>query len=239
MSEPCWLLDLGRRDFDETSSLQRRLVDDRRMGRVPDLLVFVEHPPTYTMGRSGKREHLLVDEESLASLGAPFVLTDRGGDVTFHGPGQIVGYPILDLGRWRKDVHAYLRALEETLILALELFRVPAGREPGLTGVWHPRGKLASIGVRVSRWVTSHGFALNVTTDLEYFKRIVPCGIVGRGVSSMEDVLRAPVAIDRVREQIALSFGSVFSRTLTAAPAVPDMPDRDAPCLASLEGGGN
>jgi lipoate-protein ligase B len=226
MSETCWLVDLGRRSFAETWTFQRRLVEERKHGGVPDLLLFVEHPPTYTMGRSGKREHLLVDEESLAALGAPFVHTDRGGDVTFHGPGQIVGYPILDLERWKKDVHLYLRALEETLILALGGFRISAGREPGLTGVWHPRGKLASVGVRVSRWVTSHGFALNVSTDLEYFKRIVPCGIVGRGVSSMEDVLRAPVAIDRVREQIALSFGSVFSRALSSPgsgmPALPE-----------------
>jgi lipoate-protein ligase B len=235
MYEPCWLVDLGRRSFAETWTLQRRLVEERRRGSVPDLLLFVEHPPTYTMGRSGKREHLLVDEENLASLGAPFVLTDRGGAVTFHGPGQIVGYPILDLGRWRKDVHLYLRALEETLILALRSYRISASREPGLTGVWHPRGKLASIGVRVSRWVTSHGFALNVSTDLEYFKRIVPCGIVGRGVSSMEDVLRAPVAIGCVREQIALTFGSVFSRALGSPESgMPAMPESQ-----SLERGGN
>jgi lipoate-protein ligase B len=234
MSEPCWLVDLGRCDFAETSRLQRRLVEQRRCGRVPDLLLFVEHPPVYTMGRSGRREHLLVDEESLAALGAPFLLADRGGGVTFHGPGQIVGYPILDLERWRKDVHLYLRALEETLIIALGRFGIAARREPGLTGVWHPRGKLASIGVRVSRWVTSHGFALNVATDLEYFKRIVPCGIVGRGVSSMEGILRAPVSIGRVREQIAHSFESVFSRTLTPAAV-----DAACVCSASLERDGN
>ena len=148
------------------------------------------------------------------AAGADFIETDRGGDVTFHGPGQVVGYPILDLRRWTADVHAYLRALEEVLILALGRFGVEAAREPGYTGVWHTRGKIAAIGIRVSRWVTSHGFALNVATDLDYFHRIVPCGIVDRGVSSMEGVLEAPVSLDRVREEICLSFGSVFSRQM-------------------------
>lgn len=214
MSESCWVVDLGRRDFDETWRLQRRLVEARKKGVVPDLLLFVEHPPTYTLGGSGKREHLLADVETLSRIGAVFVSTDRGGDITFHGPGQIVGYPIVDLGEWRKDVHAYLRALEEVLITALAPFGVVAEREPGLTGVWHPRGKLGAIGVRVARWVTSHGFALNVSTDLEYFNRIVPCGIVGRGVSSMAEVLGRPLAIDPVREAIAESFGAVFARKL-------------------------
>jgi lipoyl(octanoyl) transferase len=214
MSEPCWLVELGERGYLETWALQRRLVTERQRDRIPDVLLFVEHPPTYTLGRSGKREHLLADEASLAALGARFVLTDRGGDITFHGPGQIVGYPILDLGRWEKDVHAYLRALEELVMAALARFGVEARREPGLTGVWHGRGKLAAIGVRLSRWVTSHGFALNVSTDLRYFKHIVPCGIVGRGVSSMEDVLREPVALGPVRRELESSFGHVFSRTL-------------------------
>ena len=214
MSDCCWHVDLGRRDFLETWELQRRLVERRQRQDIPDVLLFVEHPPTYTLGRSGKRDHLLIGEEALAALDADFVETDRGGDITFHGPGQIVGYPILDLRRWAADVHAYLRALEEVLILALGRFGIEAGRETGFTGVWHPGGKLAAIGVRVSRWVTSHGFALNVTTDLDYFGRIVPCGIVGRGVSSMASVLEAPVSPDRVREELSSSFGSVFARTM-------------------------
>jgi lipoate-protein ligase B len=214
MSDPCWRVDLGRRSYLETWQLQHRLVAMRQRDDIPDVLLFVEHSPTYTLGRSGKREHLLIGEEGLAAMGADFVETDRGGDITFHGPGQVVGYPILDLRRWAADVHAYLRALEEVLIIALGRFGVEGDREPGLTGVWHSSGKIAAIGIRVSRWVTSHGFALNVATDLEYFHRIVPCGIVGRGVSSMESVLEAPVLPDRVRGEISLSFGTVFSRTM-------------------------
>jgi lipoate-protein ligase B len=214
MSDCCWRVDLGRRGFLETWELQRRLVERRQRGEIGDVLLFVEHPPTYTLGRSGKREHLLVGPDALAALAADFIETDRGGDITFHGPGQIVGYPIVDLRRWAADVHAYLRALEEVLILALGRFGIEAGREAGYTGVWHRDGKIAAIGVRVSRWVTSHGFALNVTTDLDYFRRIVPCGIVGRGVSSMASVLEAPISPDRVREELSTSFGSVFARTM-------------------------
>lgn len=214
MSETCWRVDLGRKDYLETWSLQRRLVEMRQKDAIPDVLLFVEHPPTYTLGRSGNREHLLVGPEKLAALDAGFVETDRGGDITFHGPGQVVGYPILDLRRWAVDVHAYLRALEEVLILALGRFGIEAGREAGYTGVWHLGGKLAAIGVRVSRWVTSHGFALNVNTDLDYFSCILPCGIVGRSVSSMASVLEAPVSPESVREELSSVFGSVFRRTM-------------------------
>lgn len=214
MSDSCWQVDLGRRAFLETWEIQRRLVERRQRNEIPDVLLFVEHPPTYTLGRSGKREHLLVTEEELRSLDAEFVETDRGGDITFHGPGQVVGYPILDLRRWAMDVHAYLRGLEEVMILTLRRFGIEAGREAGYTGVWHPRGKLAAIGVRVSRWVTSHGFALNVMTDLDYFRRIVPCGITGRGVSSMAGVLDSPVSPKPVREELSNRFGSVFARAM-------------------------
>ena len=214
MSDFCWRVDLGQRDYLEAWQLQRRLVEMRQRDEIPDVLLFVEHPPTYTLGRSGKRDHLLIGDEALAALDADFVETDRGGDITFHGPGQIVGYPILDLRRWAADVHAYLRALEEVLILALGRFGIEAGRKAGYTGVWHPDGKIAAIGVRVSRWVTSHGFALNVTTDLDYFRRIVPCGIVGRRVSSMASVVEAPISLDRVRDELSISFGSVFARTM-------------------------
>lgn len=212
--DPCRVLDLGKRGFEETLALQRRFVAERQRDLAPDTLVFVEHPPTYTLGRGGDAKHLLADEDELKRLGARVVATDRGGDVTFHGPGQIVGYPILDLRRWHQDVHRYLRAIEETLLIALAELGVTARREPGLTGVWHERGKLAAIGVRVSRWVTSHGFALNVSTDLRYFNHIVPCGIVGRDVSSMEDVLRQPVAADGVKTAIVFAFATVFERRI-------------------------
>ena len=211
MSE-CWQVDLGRRGYEEALAFQRRLVDARQEGRVPDVLVFVEHPPTYTLGRSARREHLLVDAATLDKLEASVFETDRGGDVTFHGPGQLVGYPIIDLKSWKPDVHEYLRALEALLIDAVREFGIQATREEGLTGVWHPRGKLAAIGVRVSRWVTSHGFALNVATDLEYFKHIVPCGIFGRTVSSMENVLEAPVARGPVKDAVSRAFARIFDR---------------------------
>jgi lipoyl(octanoyl) transferase len=214
MFETCFRIDLGLRDFEEVWSFQRRLVKERQADRLPDLLLFVEHPKTYTIGRGGKREHLLVTEGELRELGASFVETDRGGDITFHGPGQIVGYPILDLSRWRKDVHLYLRALEEVLIQSLAELGVEGHREEGLTGVWHPSGKLAAIGVRVSRWVTSHGFALNVSSQQDDFKRIIPCGIVGRGVSAVKEVLEVPVALSDVRDIIARAFGRVFSRQM-------------------------
>ena len=143
---------------------------------------------------------------------------ERGGDVTYHGPGQIVFYPIIDLKQWKRDVHAYLRALEDVVIGAIAEFGIDGAREAGLTGVWHPRGKLAAVGVRVSRWVTSHGVALNVSTELDYFKHIVPCGIVGRSVSSMEDVLQAPVALGPVKDALARSFARVFTRDVTHEP---------------------
>lgn len=211
MSELCWQVDLGRRGYEEALALQRRLVARRQAGRVPDVLVFVEHPPTYTLGRT-QREHLLVDAATVHELGASVIEADRGGDITFHGPGQLVGYPIIDLKSWKPDVHEYLRALEALLIDAVREFGIRATREEGLTGVWHPRGKLAAIGVRVSRWVTSHGFALNVSTDLEYFKHIVPCGIFGRAVSSMENILEAPVARGPVKDAVSRAFARVFDR---------------------------
>ena len=222
----CWRVDLGRRDYQEALALQRRLVVARQEGRIPDLLLFVEHPPTYTLGRSARAEHLLFDAKTTdkvklkLKLGASVVETDRGGDVTFHGPGQLVGYPIIDLKSWTPDVHEYLRALEALLIDAVREFGIEATRAEGLTGVWHPRGKLAAIGVRVSRWVTSHGFALNVATDLEYFKHIVPCGIFGRTVTSMEHVLEAPVALGPVKDAAAQAFARIFDRDVHSAKQV-------------------
>ncbi|HXV65576.1 MAG TPA: lipoyl(octanoyl) transferase LipB [Vicinamibacteria bacterium] len=217
MSDPCWCVELGTRDFDDTWGLQKQLAAARQRGDVPDVLLLVEHPPTYTLGRSGRSENLIADRSKLAELGAELVVTDRGGDVTFHGPGQIVGYPIVDLKRWHPDVHRYLRALEEVNIRTISEFGVAGFRKPGFTGVWHARGKLVAIGVRVSRWVTSHGFALNVGTKLDYFNQIVPCGIVGSKVSSMEDVLGEPVDPALVRKALARFFGAVFSRVVVEA----------------------
>jgi lipoate-protein ligase B len=212
--EPCYRVDLGRREYEEIWGLQKKLVRCRQSGMIPDVLLLVEHPPTFTLGRGGKSEHLLSEVEELAGIGAAFVPTDRGGDITFHGPGQIVGYPILDLNELEPDVHRYLRSLEELLIRTLARFDISAARADGLTGVWHERGKVAAIGVRVARWVTSHGFALNVNTDLGYFERIIPCGIVGKAVASMESIVGKPASMDRVADVLVEEFGSVLGRSM-------------------------
>src|SRR5213593_1522669 len=187
---------LGVVPYADALELQRALVEDRRANRVGDLLLLVEHPHVLTLGvrGDGGRGHILVTAEALAARGVEVHETGRGGDVTYHGPGQIVGYPILDLKPDRCDVHRYVRDLEDVLIRTAADFGIGAQRVPGLTGVWVGREKLAAIGVRLSRWITSHGFALNVSTDLEYFNLIVPCGIADRGVTSVERLLGQPVA---------------------------------------------
>src|SRR4029077_8129895 len=165
----------------EAYALQKRVVAARKAGAIEDALLFCEHPHVVTQGRNGKREHLLVSEHVLRQKGVEFYATDRGGDITYHGPGQIVGYPILNLGAIRRDVVWYVRTLEEAMIRATAEFGITAEREPGKTGIWVGEAataeKLAAIGVHISRWVTSHGFAYNVATDLRYFELIVPCGI--------------------------------------------------------------
>jgi lipoyl(octanoyl) transferase len=163
------------------------------------------------MGRGGHAEHLVASPGALAARGIEFVETDRGGDVTFHGPGQIVGYPIVDLSRRGRDLHRYLRDVEEILIQALAEFGVEAGRAPGLTGVWVGDAKVAAIGIRVSRWVAHHGFALNVETDLSYFDLIVPCGIRGKRVTSMRQLLDRPLEHAAVEEALERAFLAVFS----------------------------
>src|SRR5436189_1092932 len=189
---------LGTIPYPEALALQRTLVEERRANRVGDTLLFVEHPHVLTLGvrGDGGRSHILATPDALAARGVEVHETGRGGDITYHGPGQIVGYPIVDLKPDRCDVHKYVRDLEEVLIRTAAEYGIDAGRVDGLTGVWVGREKLAAIGVRIARWVTSHGFALNVTTDLEYFKLIVPCGIGDRSVTSLATLLGRPV--DRV-----------------------------------------
>ena len=177
MRSCCWR-DVGRLEYGEAFELQKALVAERKRGEIPDQFLLVEHPHTITLGRNGHLENLLAREEVLAQAGIAFHHTDRGGDITYHGPGQIVGYPIVHLREWKRDVVAYVRAIEQVMIEALADFGIAGGRVSGMTGVWTGGKKIAAIGVHISRWVTSHGFALNVTTDLSYFQYIVPCGLV-------------------------------------------------------------
>ncbi|MGE5591473.1 MAG: lipoyl(octanoyl) transferase LipB [Bacillota bacterium] len=201
---------LGRRPYEPVWELQKGLVQARRSGCAGDVLLFVEHPHTYTLGRRGDPGHLLVGQDQLSQEGIPFVRIDRGGDITYHGPGQLVGYPIVDLSPWNRDLVRYVRMLEDVLIRALGDFGVKARREEGYTGVWTDRNKVAAIGVKVSGGVTSHGFALNVGTDLSYFERIIPCGIQDRGVTSLSRLLGRSVDLDEARGAVTRQFAQVF-----------------------------
>jgi lipoyl(octanoyl) transferase len=200
--------------YAEALALQRALVEDRRAGRIDDTLLLVEHPHVLTIGvrGDGGRSHILATGEALERRGIEVHETGRGGDITYHGPGQVVGYPILDLKPDRCDVHRYVRDLEEVLIRTAAAYGVDAGRVEGLTGVWVGNDKLAAIGVRISRWITSHGFAFNVTTDLGYFDLIVPCGIPDRGVTSLARLLGRPVRPEEVADRITAEFARVFDR---------------------------
>jgi lipoyl(octanoyl) transferase len=211
----CLVVDLGVIAYGRAFELQRRLVEARKAGSVPDVLLLCEHPHVVTLGRNGHRENLRASERLLGQMGVEFHPTDRGGDITYHGPGQVVGYPILHVGEIRRDVVWYVRQLEEILIRASADFGVAARREPGLTGVWVDRSeggpeKLAAIGVHFSRWVSSHGFAYNVCTDLRYFDLIVPCGIRDKGVTSLERLLARPVDPKEFRPQLLRRFAEVF-----------------------------
>jgi lipoyl(octanoyl) transferase len=203
---------LGLVPYADALTLQRTLVEDRRQGRIEDVLLLVEHPHVLTLGvrGDGGRSHILVTPEALASRGVDVHETGRGGDITYHGPGQIVGYPILDLTPDRRDVRRYLRDLEDVLMRTAGDYGVDATRVDGLTGVWVGREKLAAIGVRIARWITSHGFAFNVTTDLDYFDLIVPCGIADRGVTSLARLLGRAVDRREVEDRIAEHFREVF-----------------------------
>ena len=208
----CCLRELGRISYAGALELQQELIAARKAGRIPDHLLLLEHPHVITLGRNGHLENLLASDEILSRAGISFYPTDRGGDVTYHGPGQLVGYPILDLKEWKRDVGAYVRALEQTLIDTLADFGISAGRIPQLTGVWVDGRKIAAIGVHLSRWVTSHGFALNVHTDLNYFRYIVPCGLT-RPVTSMAQ-LGVPATREEVACCLAAHFGRVFDREM-------------------------
>jgi lipoyl(octanoyl) transferase len=198
--------------------MQRALVEERRAGRVPDLLLLLEHPHVITLGvkLEAARSHLLAVPEVLARRHVEVHESGRGGDITYHGPGQLVGYPILDLRPDRCDVHKYVRDLEEVMIRAAGDFAARAGRVQGLTGAWVGADKLGAIGVRISRWITSHGFAFNVTTDLDYFNLIVPCGITSGGVTSLARALGHPIGMADAQSAVVRHFCDVFDRELVS-----------------------
>ena len=215
---------LGTVPYQEALALQQGLVAERQAGRILDVLLLLQHPHVVSLGVAARRSraNILASPDELARRGVDVHEAPRGGDVTYHGPGQLVGYPILDLRPDRCDVHRYVRDLEEVLIRTAGAFGVAAGRDPGLTGVWVGDGKLAAIGVRLSRWVTSHGFALNVDTDLDYFNLIRPCGIRGRGVTSLAVLTGRRLAVGDVEPVLVREFASVFGR----CPALAEAPSR-------------
>ena len=231
----CLIVDLGLVEYSAAWELQRRLVAGRKLGAIPDVLLLCEHPHVITLGRNGKLANLRVSDHILHQMGVSFFETDRGGDITYHGPGQLVGYPIVNLAEIRRDVAWYVRGLEEAMIRATAEFGILSKRVSGRTGVWvdvekenevvevqdvkemKEEEKLAAIGVHLSRWVTSHGFAYNVSTDLRYFDLIVPCGIAGKRATSLEKVLGRRVEVKKVAPRIAAHFADIFGLDLHAS----------------------
>ena len=225
----CLTVNLGLVGYAEAYALQKRIVAARKADAIQDVLLLCEHPHVITQGRNGKREHLLAGDRVLRQKGIEFYETSRGGDITYHGPGQIVGYPILNLAAIRRDVVWYVRMLEEVMIRASAEYGVLSGRDAGKTGVWvtpqekdssrsAQAEKLGAIGVHISRWVTSHGFAYNVSTDLRYFDLIVPCGIADRKATSLEKILGEAVDNRKASDHLARHFGEVFGLALETIP---------------------
>jgi lipoyl(octanoyl) transferase len=216
---PLLITDLGLLSWSDAYALQQRFVAARKAGAVDDVLLFCEHPHVLTMGRNASRKNLLASEHVLGQKNVELRETNRGGDITYHGPGQVVGYPILNLDLIRRDVHWYVRTLEEAMIRASADLGITAFRIPGKTGIWVqppgniPEEKLAAIGVHISRWVTSHGFAFNVSTDLRYFDLIIPCGIADRKATSLEKLLHRNVALDEVKPRLAHHLAQLFALT--------------------------
>jgi len=209
---------LGTVPYADGVDLQKRLVEQRKIDAIPDQLLLLEHPPVITLGVKTRddRTHIVATPQALENEGVEVFESGRGGDVTYHGPGQLVGYPIIDLRPDRCDVHRYVRDLEEVLIQAVARFNVIAERTPGLTGIWVGDKKLAAIGVRIARWITSHGFALNVTTKLEHFDLIVPCGITDKGVTSLARLTGQHLGVQSVIPAVSAAFATVFDRALVS-----------------------
>jgi len=229
ITKTCWLIDLGLTRYEIASELQEDLVEARKANAIPDVLLFCEHQHVITLGRNGKRGHLLASDRLLAQMQVEFHATNRGGDITYHGPGQVVGYPILDLAEHRRDVRWYVEQLEEVMIRASADFGIEAYRIDGKHGIWvRPQSeanapqasaageKLAALGVHLSRWVASHGFAFNVSTNLRYFDLIVPCGITGSRATSLEKLLGRGVRTEDAKPRLVAHFAEVFGIELKA-----------------------
>ncbi len=202
--------DLGLIDYQQAWGMQKEIFDLRLHDKINDTFFLLEHPHTYTLGKVAEKENLLSTEEQLKELGVSVYEIDRGGDITYHGPGQIVGYPIIRLSDWKEDTHEYLRALEEVIIKTCAEYGLETGRNPKYTGVWIENRKIAAIGIKVSRWVTMHGFAFNINTDLNYFGGIIPCGIRGKDVTSLSKELKKEIELNEVKEKIVRNFVSIF-----------------------------
>lgn len=210
------IVDVGLTAYQPTWKLQQKIFNLRVDQKISDVLLLTQHHHVYTLGKSSNEAHLLADENELKATGAEVYRIDRGGDITYHGPGQLVGYPILDLNGYYLDIHRYLRDIEEVLMRTLNDFGIKSHREENYTGVWVGSEKITAIGVKVSRWVTMHGFALNVNTNLSYFNRIIPCGIFHKGVTSMVRILGNEVPLQDVIKSVSLHFGEVFGiQTIT------------------------
>jgi lipoyl(octanoyl) transferase len=210
MAKKINVVNLGITDYKSTWDLQRQMFDLRIAGRISDVLLLNEHHHVYTLGKNSNENHLLAQSEELRTKGVDVYNIDRGGDITYHGPGQLVGYPIIDLNNYYLDLHRYLRDLEEVVIRALAEYGIEAYRDASFTGVWVGSEKIAAIGVKVSHWVTMHGFAFNVNTDLSYFDRIIPCGIFHKGVTSLERLLGQSVLLEEASKKIVKHFSAVF-----------------------------
>jgi lipoyl(octanoyl) transferase len=217
---------LGVVPYADALDLQKQLVELRKAGAIPDQLLLLEHPPVITLGVKTRndRSHVVATPDTLEDEGVEIFESGRGGDVTYHGPGQLVGYPIIDLRPDRCDVHRYVRDLEDALIRAVAAFGITAQRMPGLTGAWVADDKLAAIGVRIARWVTSHGFALNVSTNLAHFDLIVPCGIPDKGVTSLDKLTGRAVVMREAEDAVAAALAEVFDRQLVESERVPTLP---------------
>ncbi len=202
--------DLGLIDYQEAWDLQKETFEFRYKKLFSDVLYLLEHPHTYTLGKTAEAEHLISNKDYLEKNKISVYNIDRGGDITYHGPGQIVGYPIIDLNEWKKDTHKYLRALEEVIIRTLDEYGIKGTRDPKYTGVWIENRKIAAIGIKVSRWITMHGFAFNINTDLSLFNGIVPCGIFDKDVTSMKRELNKEIDIKEVKAKLLKKFLTVF-----------------------------